>query len=40
MLLVSIPIFIAYYGYDSYQCQTAELRYEKVVAILEVLDAT
>jgi hypothetical protein len=39
IVLASILIFIAYYGYDLFECQTAKLKYEKVITTLKVLEA-
>ena len=39
LVLVSFLIFIAYYGYDLFECQIAKLRYEKVITTLKVIEA-
>jgi hypothetical protein len=39
IVLVSFLIFIAYYGYDLFECQIAKLRYERVITTLKVLFA-
>jgi hypothetical protein len=39
LILASFLIFIAYYGYYLFECQTAKLRYEKVITTLKVLEA-
>jgi hypothetical protein len=39
LVLASLLIFIAYYGYDLFECQIAKLKYEKVITRLKVLEA-
>lgn len=36
IVLVSILVFVAYYSYIQYQCQTAKERYEQAVGSLSV----
>lgn len=36
IVLVSILVFVEYYTYNQYQCQTAKDRYEQAVATLSV----
>ena len=38
IVLVSILVFVAYYSYEQYQCQTAKERYEKAVGTLSVTE--
>ena len=39
MILVSLLFFIAYYGYDLFECQIAKLEYERIITTLKVLEA-
>lgn len=38
IVLVSILVFVAYYSYNQFQCQTAKERYEQAVGSLSVTE--
>jgi Tfp pilus assembly protein PilE len=38
IVLVSILVLVAYYGYNQYQCQTTRERYEEALGTLSVTE--
>jgi hypothetical protein len=38
IVLVSILVFVAYYSYEQFQCQTAKERYEQAIGTLSVTE--